>query len=459
MTLASEALLGASDLTNGLAVTYEAAGSEVSHSLSLGGDLVSRSRPLVTAGGERPRLRPEDPFASWWGSFIRGPKPVQQGDAQPFRYIDLFSSVGGLSLGAMEAISSLGMRGVPMLAADVDARALQVYKRNLRPRHTATDSVRGMVDFRVNGSGEGATFAYAPTITDQRLSDLAGTVDMILAGPPCQGHSSLNNHTRHEDPKNLLYLTVPAVAVAMGVPHVVIENVPNVVSDKHGVVETTAALLRANGYIVTRGVLAADKFGWPQTRKRFFLVGSKGNAPLALGALAELFARETMPVSWLLDDLAKKPLDDSDVMSSVPQLSADNWVRVNYLFEANRHDLPNDIRPDCHKDGHTYPATYGRMWADKPAPTITGGFLTPGRGRFIHPTERRVLTPREAARIQGFPDWFDFRANPAEPPSRAEISRWIGNAVPSLLGYVAVLSALGGRVKEGGLSAVHEHMA
>ena len=87
------------------------------------------------------------------------------------------------------------------------------------------------------------------------------------------------------------------------------------------------------------------------------------------------------------------------------------------------------------------------MHRDQPAPTITGGFLTPGRGRFIHPTQRRVLTPREAARVQGFPDWFNFSTKSAEPPSRTELGRWIGNAVPSVLGFVATLSALGGEIK------------
>jgi DNA (cytosine-5)-methyltransferase 1 len=461
MTLAPDTLLDPSDLGTGLTVVYAVEGDEVRHTVRVDGSAVTRTRSVTTSGPGRKSMHTArlDTFAAWWSSYIRGERPTQQRDAQPLRYIDLFSSVGGLSLGAMEAIAALGMRGVPMLAADVDDRALQVYKRNLRPRYTATESVRGMVDFRVNGSGAGASFAYKPTVTDERLSNLAGTVDLILAGPPCQGHSSLNNHTRHEDPKNLLYLTVPAVAVAMGVSHVVIENVPNVVSDKHGVVKTTIALLRSNGYRVTKGVLAADKFGWPQTRKRFFLVASRDSEPLPLGELTHTFARETLPVSWLLQDLARKPLNDHDVMSSVPQLSEENWKRVNYLFEANSHDLPNEIRPDCHKDGHTYPATYGRMWADRPAPTITGGFLTPGRGRFIHPTERRVLTPREAARVQGFPDWFDFNANPIESPSRAEVSRWIGNAVPSLLGYVAALSALGGSAILDDWNAVEEHLA
>ncbi|KMO75869.1 putative BsuMI modification methylase subunit YdiO [Mycolicibacterium obuense] len=333
-----------------------------------------------------------------------------------------------------------------MLAADVDERALQVYRTNLRPRYVAPESVRGMFDFRVSGSGQAARFAYEPEALDERLLAMAGKIDMILAGPPCQGHSSLNNHSRHQDPKNLLYLTVPAAAQALDAKHVVIENVPNVVADRHGVVQTTISLLRGAGYNVTCGVLAADRFGWPQTRRRFFIVASKGANPLELDLLSTDFKRPALPVSWLLDDLAGRELDDLDVMQSVPQLSEENAMRVNWLHDNDKYDLPNVIRPDCHKDGTTYQAVYGRMKGNQPAPTITGGFLTPGRGRFVHPTLRRVLTPREAARIQGFPDWFDFVARPAEPPSRAEITRWIGNAVPSILGFFVTLAALGGEL-------------
>lgn len=304
-----------------------------------------------------------------------------------------------------------------------------------------------MVDFQVTESGAGAKFAYVPKVTDERLAGLEGQVDMILAGPPCQGHSSLNNHTRHQDPKNLLYLTVPAVAVALGARHVVIENVPNVVADKHGVVQTTMALLRASGYHLTSGVIAANWLGWPQTRRRFFLVASRDSMPLDVKGLEGVLAREALPVTWVLDDLQDKALDDTDVMFSVPLLSEENRARVKWLFDNNKHTLEDAIRPDCHKNGTTYPATYGRMYADRPAPTLTGGFLTPGRGRFIHPTRPRVLTPREAARVQGFPDWYRFDTDPAEPPSRAQLATWIGNAVPTILGYVATLAAIGGEKK------------
>lgn len=422
----------------GVGVGYQVAQREVARHVTVGDRTIMHARPrLGTASGG-------DGFAEWWGSYIRGAKAPPDRTVKPLRFVDLFSSVGGLSLGAMEAASALGKRGLPLLAVDVDGRALQVYKANFRPRQVSSESVRGMLDFRVSGSGEDARFAYQPEVLDERLNALRGTVDLVLAGPPCQGHSSLNNHSRHEDPKNLLYLTVPAIAVALEARHIVIENVPNVVADKHGVVATTRGLLRDAGYNLTEGVLAADRLGWPQTRKRFFLVASRDTVPLDLAAISRDFVRDFLPVSWLLEDLAEHSLSISDVMHSVPQLSKENAVRVNWLHDNDEYNLPNEIRPDCHREGTTYPATYGRMYGDQPAPTITGGFLTPGRGRFVHPTRRRVLTPREAARIQGFPDWFNFVSNPSDQPSRAELSRWIGNAVPSLLGFVATLSALGG---------------
>ena len=80
-------------------------------------------------------------------------------------------------------------------------------------------------------------------------------------------------------------------------------------------------------------------------------------------------------------------------MNCWPELSDANRRRIDWLFDNDAHDLPLSERPDCHRDGTTYNAVYGRLYPDRPAPTITTGFLTPGRGRYIHPTRRRVLTP------------------------------------------------------------------
>src|SRR5690606_17176087 len=124
------------------------------------------------------------------------------------------------------------------------------------------------------------------------------------------------------------------------------------------------------------------------------------------------------------------------------ELSEENRARVDWLFDNDAYELALPQRPDSHKEGTTYTSVYGRMRKNEPAPTITTGFTSPGRGRYVHPTRRRVLTAREAARLQGFPDSYIFAPNSVETPSRAKLAKWIGDAVPMPLGYAAVLSAI-----------------
>lgn len=104
---------------------------------------------------------------------------------------------------------------------------------------------------------------------------------------------------------------------------------------------------------------------------------------------------------------------------------------MEWLFDKDEYDLPNDLRPPCHRDNpdHTYYSVYGRLHWDQPAPTITTGFNSMGQGRYVHPSKRRVITPHEAARVQTFPDFFDFGAT----NKRTAWARLIGNAVPPLL--------------------------
>ena len=71
------------------------------------------------------------------------------------------------------------------------------------------------------------------------------------------------------------------------------------------------------------------------------------------------------------------------------------------------------------------------------------GFMSPGRGRFIHPAERRVLTPHEAARLQGFPDSFHFSDERGPLRQRKHYSKLIGDAVPPAIAYIAGLTAFG----------------
>lgn len=386
------------------------------------------------------------PWEKWWRSYLRGARPRFQGNPiGNLSIVDLFCGCGGLALGAHEAARAAGLRPFVRLAVDTDCGAIGVYAANLSPQNALCADVGNLVDFKIAGWAETARFAYPPEPVHPELQAVKGYVDLLIAGPPCEGHSNLNNRTRRADPRNLLYLDAIAVAAAVDATAVVVENVPDVVNDRLRVVDTAIALLEGQGFRTTQAVLAANELGLPQTRSRFFLVGSRKDV-FDLQQIADSLRKQPSTVRWAIEDLVDADADP--VMDSVPVLSSENRLRINYLFENELYDLPDHMRPHCHRNGHTYPSVYGRLRWDGPAGTITTGFFTPGRGRFIHPLRRRPLTAREAARLQGFPAWFQFRPDSASPPRRNALAKWIGDAVPPLLGYVATLSVFDGILGE-----------
>jgi len=383
-------------------------------------------------------------LSAWWQSYLSGRRAVSLNPQErELRSLDLFSGAGGLALGFRQAADECGFTTRSVIAVDEDLGALEVYRQNHETSLILSDSVSMLINFQLNGSGDEATFFGPPTVAT-KIAHLRGSLDVVLAGPPCQGHSNLNNHSRRDDDRNDLYLTVPAMAVALEIPMVIIENVPGVVHDHRSVVSTTISLLRSSGYHVTFGVHDAAAMGWPQTRKRFFLIASRDVVPLEVGLVAAALATDsTLPVTWALNSAR---VNDRDAfMDELPAISEENQRRVNFLFENELHELPNSERPECHREGTTYKSVYGRMRADQPAPTLTAGFLSPGRGRFTHPTEPRALKPREAARVQGFPNNYSFASATGAPP-RTHLAKWIGNAVPMPLGFAAALSLLLPRV-------------
>lgn len=388
--------------------------------------------------------------SAWWQSFLRGAAVFLQdgaGNLPAIRSVDVFCGCGGLTLGAVQAAIAVGRRFESVAAVDVDEGALEVHKSNFGTRHIVASNASSLVDFHVSGSGEQSRFAYEPEVIEPRLAAEVGKIDLFLAGPPCQGHSNLNNKTRREDPRNLLYLTAVALAVGLKARLIAIENVPEVINDKSNVVSGAKALLKAAGYsFIDSGVLATHELGGAQTRRRYFLIAARAEfdrSELTIEGVASGMKRPAQPLIWAIGDLMRSPSDEPKlgVMDTVPILSEENRIRINHLFDNELWVLPNEVRPDCHKDGHTYPSVYGRLHWDKPSQTITTGFLTPGRGRYIHPACRRVITPHEAARIQSFPDTFRFIVN-GHDPARNALTKWIGDAVPPLLGYAATLPLL-----------------
>ena len=367
-----------------------------------------------------------DAYDAFWSAWLRGSRPLEAAAAGQVRTVDLFAGCGGLTLGVEEACRAVGLANRCALAVDINEDAMAVFEANLSPERSHLGRIEDLID---------GALGDPPTRRESRLVKDLGPVTMVVGGPPCQGHSDLNNHTRRRDPKNALYLRMARFVEVTGPEHVLIENVPGVVHDRGLVVLRTRALLADMGYAVSDAVVSVDRLGWPQRRRRHILIASRTTRDLDVSGIEERYGRAALPVGWAL----REPPDGEGVLHTSASHSHRNRARISYLFRNDLYELPDDQRPDCHRlRAHTYRSVYGRMRWDEPAPTITSGFGSTGQGRFVHPREQRTLTPREAARVQGFADWFDF----SMISRRGALQEMIGNAVPSRLSFVAALELL-----------------
>lgn len=145
---------------------------------------------------------------------------------------------------------------------------MEVYARSLPVRCRIAASLATIVDYAVDQDGGSAVFDYPPEIMEDDLAAVVGGTDLLIAGPPCQGHSNLNNHTRRNDPRNDLFVATAAIAVGLGTKAVVIENVPGVIRSHGDVVELARRLLLAEGYAVADRMLRMNGLGGWQTRAR-----------------------------------------------------------------------------------------------------------------------------------------------------------------------------------------------
>jgi DNA (cytosine-5)-methyltransferase 1 len=326
-----------------------------------------------------------------------------------------------MTLGLAEAAYRMGRGIVVPLAVDNDKEAAAVFRANFPQAQVRCEDVSRLFDGPLAGKASRG---------EARLRGEVGAVDILVAGPPCQGHSDLNNHTRRKDLRNNLYERVGRAAVILSPRIVIIENVPAVVHDADRVVDSTAAALANAGYTVEGRVVNVGDFGVAQTRRRHLLVASRSDSDASdlWAAIRGRTAAHTRSVRWAIGDLESGPGQGAFDSASKP--SEASAARLKWLFENDAFDLPNSERPRCHRDNdHSYNSMYGRLTWDKPAQTVTTGFGSMGQGRYVHPAQPRTLTPHEAARLQGFPDFFDFDA----ATTRGALARLIGNAVPPIV--------------------------
>jgi DNA (cytosine-5)-methyltransferase 1 len=351
-------------------------------------------------------------------------------DRSPLRIADVFCGCGGLTLGVQEAARRVGRKIEIRLAVDLDPAATAVYLANF-PK-VADRLLQG--DVTTLFDGENGTQL---TPVEEKIRDGCGAIDALIAGPPCQGHSNLNNSTRRDDPRNLLYLRAVRAVEVLRPPIAVLENVPSVVHDKAGVVEKATKTLERLGYHVSSMVVDVRSLGLPQRRRRHVLLATTAKG-VTIKGLLPLDKPANISIGPFIRGLEDEPDRSTSLVARPARITTANAKRVKYLFDKQLYDLPDSARPPCHRDKvHSYQSVYGRLRWDCSSQTITSGFGSMGQGRYVHPKRQRLITPHEAARIQGFPDFFDFSASGGVTALRT----MIGNAVPPPL-MIALFGAI-----------------
>ena len=315
----------------------------------------------------------------------------------PFTLISLFCGGGGLDLGL--SLAGFGTR-------------------------VASDVAPAFVDSVVNNLPHAkACPADAMELTKEKLCTLAGThkIDLVAAGPPCQSFSVLGQRGALADPRGKLALKYFDLIAAIRPKAFLFENVPGLLSVNKG--EDWRTLVsyakEKTGYFLHPARLNAASFGIPQFRERVILVGLRQDVkfefptlptgPKADEIIAALAGRngEGAPSAWALASVAGLP--NHDIREHGPR------VRNRYMEIA-----PGDRDRTDHTD---------RIDPQRPSGTVLVGSGGGGGRPHIHPVEPRVITVREAARLQSFPDWYVFYGtNTAQ-------YRQVGNAVPPLLAY------------------------
>jgi DNA (cytosine-5)-methyltransferase 1 len=232
---------------------------------------------------------------------------------------------------------------------------------------------------------------------------------------------TLNGGVEVEDPRNDLIYDFLRLVEGLHPKAVMMENVP-------GLAEDTRMLdlwlrLRELGYNPVHRVLNAADYGVPQRRRRVVVLAAKGhNIDIAPPADAKVHVVDA--IGHLLEPgISGDPVHDvterrsERVLELIARIPPDGGSRL---------DLGDEWQLECHRRNDGFKDVYGRMAWNDVAPTITGGFVNPSKGRFLHPVQNRAITPREAALLQTFPPAYQFPIERGKFP----IAEVIGNAFP-----------------------------
>lgn len=335
------------------------------------------------------------------------------------KVIDLFAGVGGLSLG----FENCGFDVV--LANEYDSSIAAAYELN----HKGTQMIVGDI---------------TSLDLEKTFGAYSGKIDVVIGGPPCQGFSQKGQRKTIHDERNFLFKYYVKVVELVEPQYFVMENVPNLLTAEGGYFrKEIEELFNSMDYQLKMGVLNASDYGVPQNRRRAVIIGKRGGEAPALPKPRNI----TVTIWDAISDLAylssgegteEQEYRNEPQSEYQKKLRAGSTVLHNHV--ATKHsDLalerlamipPNagkEVLPEEHLTKSIYSGTWTRMKKDEISVTITTRFDTPSSGKFTHPFLDRAITVREAARIQSFPDSFQFVGN------KGSQMKQVGNAVPPLL--------------------------
>lgn len=402
------------------------------------------------------------------------------------KFVDLFAGCGGLSLGFSQA----GLEGV--FAIERDSMAFATFEANFLGNYGKCNK------FTWPDWLEQKAWDIAILLEEHRdkLLSLRGQVDILCGGPPCQGFS-LAGRRNEDDPRNQLFNQYVEVAQALRPQAIVLENVPgmkalhgrgNIVrfggngarKIRQSYYEKLVSRLQDAGYEVASAIVDCSRFGVPQRRSRLIAVGMRKDAlhqfpdfgkrafelledsrvqmlrelgltdkvsasdaisdletrgkhlgpcrdPLLRGDFYEVeYAHPKTPYQILMQDGCDRPMDSMRLARHRPHVAA----RFERIINECRKGVP--MSEASRREFGLKKQRIHPMSSEDPSPTVT---TLPDD--ILHYSEPRILTVRETARLQSFPDWFQFKGKytTGGQRRRKECPRYtqVGNAVPPLL--------------------------
>ncbi len=311
--------------------------------------------------------------------------------------IELFCGCGGTSTGLLRA--GFDVR----LGIDSNAAAIDTFGFN----HGHVGSIGRTGDIRQLSGEEIKAWAK-----------ISRRPTLVAGGPPCQPFSIIGKRRGLTDPRGDLVLEFVRLVLELEPDAVLFENVANFASIGHGAVaDLVVSRIEKAGYAVSSGVLNACEYGVAQMRKRFFVLGIRGRSaprlPLAThGEYPLLGQRPVLTCRDVLDDLP-----EVDTPEAHAYRNHEGTQHSPAMIAAFERLLPGARDPKSHHD---------RLHPDRPSFTLRAGNGNFSPLRPIHYRWNRVVSVRESARIQGFPDAFAW----PDDMSRLQQYRQVGNAVP-----------------------------